>query len=118
MYYFELDVIQRKHQVDNLQKDLEERQSQHSSVLQEKERLNTEKEKLAAAFARASELPIRSMKQSELLRDAISSLAGEASKQTAHSQGLETNIESVQDIRKVRRNSHDGRKTKEVKLFR
>lgn len=54
-----LDVIQRRNQVDNLQKDLEERHLTLEICLREKERLENEKDKLSVSISRAAEMPIK-----------------------------------------------------------
>jgi uncharacterized coiled-coil DUF342 family protein len=56
-----LDVIQRRNQVDNLQKDLEEKHSTFELCLREKERLENEKDKLYVNISRAAEMPIKIM---------------------------------------------------------
>lgn len=56
-----LDVIQRRNQVDNLQKDLEEKHSTLDICLKEKERLEGEKDKLLVSISRAAEMPMKIM---------------------------------------------------------
>ncbi|KAJ3130897.1 hypothetical protein HK100_007240 [Physocladia obscura] len=90
-----LDISQRRHQVENLEKDLEEKEITYEIVLGEKDRLEIEKEKHAAALARATEMPQKIMKQSEILRDAISSLVIENVKQNTLAQQLDREIEHL-----------------------
>ncbi|ORY51485.1 hypothetical protein BCR33DRAFT_656040 [Rhizoclosmatium globosum] len=90
-----LDISQRRHQVENLEKDLEEKEITYEIVLGEKDRLDIEKEKHAAALARATEMPQKIMKQSEILRDAISSLVIENVKQNTLAQQLDREIDHL-----------------------
>ncbi|KAI9339290.1 hypothetical protein BDR26DRAFT_803168 [Obelidium mucronatum] len=90
-----LDISQRRHQVENLEKDLEEKEITYEIVLGEKDRLDIEKEKHAAALSRATEMPQKIMKQSEILRDAISSLVVENIKQNTNAQQLDLEIENL-----------------------
>ncbi|KAJ3233161.1 hypothetical protein HDU81_002463 [Chytriomyces hyalinus] len=90
-----LDISQRRHQVENLEKDLEEKEITYEIVLGEKDRLEIEKEKHAAALARATEMPQKIMKQSEILRDAISSLVIENVKQNTLAQHLDREIDHL-----------------------
>ncbi|KAJ3328888.1 hypothetical protein HDU76_009092 [Blyttiomyces sp. JEL0837] len=90
-----LEISQRRNQVESLQKDLEEKEVMYDIVLNEKERLDIEKEKHAAALARAMEMPQKIIKQSEVLRDAISSLVIENVKQTTLGQQLDQEIERL-----------------------
>ncbi|KAJ3073973.1 hypothetical protein HDU98_000197 [Podochytrium sp. JEL0797] len=90
-----LDISQRRHQVENLEKDLEEKEITYEIVLGDKERLDIEKGKHAAALARASEMPQKIMKQSDILRDAISSLVIENVKQSTLAQQLDREIERL-----------------------
>ncbi|KAI8612195.1 hypothetical protein BC830DRAFT_1067947 [Chytriomyces sp. MP71] len=90
-----LDISQRRHQVENLEKDLEEKEITYEIVLGEKDRLEIEKEKHAAALARATEMPQKIMKQSEILRDAISSLVIENVQQNTLAQQLDREIEHL-----------------------
>ncbi|KAJ3144973.1 hypothetical protein HK101_002563 [Irineochytrium annulatum] len=90
-----IDIAQRKHQVENLEKDLEEKESSYDTVLREKERLDIEREKHAAQLAKATEMPQKILKQSEVLRDAISSLVIENVKQTTLAQQLDREIERL-----------------------
>ena len=76
-----LDVMQRKNQLENLQKDLEEKQSQYQVVLNEKGATEVEKEKHISLFSKASELPTKLQKQSEVFKEGITLLAVEATKQ-------------------------------------
>ena len=56
-----MDIAQRRHQVENLQKDLEEKEATHENVMNEKERLDIEREKHASALSKATELPQKIM---------------------------------------------------------
>ncbi|KAJ3111374.1 hypothetical protein HDU96_005763 [Phlyctochytrium bullatum] len=95
-----IDIAQRKHQVENLEKDLEEKEIAYDLVLKEKERLEIEREKHAAALAKATEMPQKILKQSEVLRDAISSLVIENVKQTTLAQQLDKELERLAHRRK------------------
>ena len=54
-----LDLVQRRHQVENLQKDMDEKQAVFEAVMQERDRLEMEREKHALALSKASETPIK-----------------------------------------------------------
>ncbi|KAI8835875.1 hypothetical protein BC829DRAFT_406093 [Chytridium lagenaria] len=95
-----IDIAQRKHQVENLEKDLEEKESAYDFVLKEKERLEIEREKHAGSLAKATEMPQKILKQSEVLRDAISSLVIENVKQTTLAQQLDRELERLAHRRK------------------
>jgi uncharacterized protein (DUF3084 family) len=73
--------MQRKHQVENLIKDMEEKQASFEVVSLERDKAETEKEKHAIALAKASEMPIKISKQAEVLKDAINALQEENAKQ-------------------------------------
>ncbi|KAJ3386772.1 hypothetical protein HDU92_002313 [Lobulomyces angularis] len=90
-----LDVIQRRNQVENLEKDLEEKDSTLEMCTKEKDRLEIERDKLAIAISKASEMPLKILKQCEVLRNAISSLVSENSKQTTLSLQLDKEIERL-----------------------
>ncbi|KAJ3218441.1 hypothetical protein HDU67_005537 [Dinochytrium kinnereticum] len=96
-----IDIAQRKHQVENLEKDLEEKETAYDFILKEKERLEIEREKHAAALAKATEMPQKILKQSEVLRDAISSLVIENVKQTTLAQQLDRELERLGHRRKA-----------------
>jgi predicted nuclease with TOPRIM domain len=49
--------MQRRHQVENLEKDLEEKMATYDTSQQEIERLETEKEKLSISLSKATEMP-------------------------------------------------------------
>lgn len=49
--------MQRRHQVENLEKDLEEKVAVYDASQQEIERLELEKEKLSIAYSKAAEMP-------------------------------------------------------------
>jgi hypothetical protein len=76
-----LDVLQRKGQLENLRKDYDERQSQYQTSLSEKNQLDLEKEKQIAQYSKASELPTKLQKQSEVFKEGINLLAIESTKQ-------------------------------------
>ncbi|KAJ3123150.1 hypothetical protein HK098_002149 [Nowakowskiella sp. JEL0407] len=95
-----LDVIQRRHQVENLQKDLEEKEATLEKTTRDKDRLEVEKEKHSVALAKASEIPTKIIKQTEVLRDAISSLVVENVKQTTMGTQLDKEIERLAKKRK------------------
>ncbi|KAJ3348828.1 hypothetical protein HDU83_001030 [Entophlyctis luteolus] len=95
-----LDISQRRHQVENLEKDLEEKEITYEIVLAEKDRFMIEKEKHAASLARASEMPQKIIKQSEVLRDAISSLVIENVKQTTLAGQLDREIDRLAKIKR------------------
>ena len=90
-----IDVMQRRHQVENLEKDLEEKMSAYDSLQEELERLETEKEKLAISLSKASEMPIKIAKQTEILRDAINALNAENIKQATLAQTLDKELERL-----------------------
>ncbi len=52
-----VDVMQRKHQVENLEKDLDEKLAVYDGSQQEIERLEIEREKLAVALSKAADMP-------------------------------------------------------------
>jgi hypothetical protein len=56
-----VDVMQRKHQVENLEKDLDEKLAIYDGSQQEIERLETEREKLAIALSKAADMPSKIM---------------------------------------------------------
>ncbi|KAJ3296076.1 hypothetical protein HK104_002021, partial [Borealophlyctis nickersoniae] len=95
-----LDVLQRRHQVENLEKDLEEKEATYETVTHERERLEMEKERHAVALSQASEMPQKILKQSEVLRDAIGSLVIENVKQTTLAQQLDKELERLGKKRK------------------
>jgi hypothetical protein len=53
--------MQRKQQVENLQKDMEEKQSAFEVVLGDRDRSEAERERHSIALAKATETPIRLM---------------------------------------------------------
>ncbi|TPX37722.1 hypothetical protein SmJEL517_g00446 [Synchytrium microbalum] len=73
-----LELMQRRQQVETLQKDLEEKDGTLEAVEKEKERLAEEQERQVSALSKASEIPFRLQKQSEVLKDAISALVVES----------------------------------------
>ncbi|KAJ3365182.1 hypothetical protein HDU91_002289, partial [Kappamyces sp. JEL0680] len=95
-----IDLIQRRHQVENLQKDMEEKQASLELVSAERDRNEAEREKHAIAFVKASETPIKIIKQIEVLRDAISSLSAENSKQMQICLSLDKEIERLSKKKK------------------
>ncbi|KNE65997.1 hypothetical protein AMAG_10276 [Allomyces macrogynus ATCC 38327] len=90
-----LDLIQRKHQVENLEKDLEEKEQMHENAAKDKERLLAEREKQEIALAKANEMPGKIMKQAEVLRDGIASLVIENVKQGQLGAQLEKDAEKL-----------------------
>ena len=54
-----MDLLQRKHQVENLQKDMEEKQAVYEQIAQERDRLETEREKHLISLSKASETPLK-----------------------------------------------------------
>ncbi|KAJ3409840.1 hypothetical protein HDV05_004193 [Chytridiales sp. JEL 0842] len=95
-----IDLAQRRHQVENLQKDLEEKEATLQTVLQEKERLDNERERHAMSLAKATETPAKILKQSEVFRDAISSLVIENVKQNTLALQLDADLERLAKKRK------------------
>ncbi|KAL7746475.1 hypothetical protein RI367_008125 [Sorochytrium milnesiophthora] len=95
-----LDVLQRKHQVENLEKDYYEKQTVYEHSLKEKERLLSEKEKLEVSLAKADELPTKILKQAEVLRDAIASLVIETGKQATVATQLDKDVDRLAKKRK------------------
>nr|KAJ3418146.1 hypothetical protein HK105_000281 [Polyrhizophydium stewartii] len=91
----QMDVLQRRHQVENLQKDMEEKQATYEAIAQERDRLETEKEKHMISLSKASETPIKILKQIDVLRDAIQALGGEQSKQLTLAQQLDKELERL-----------------------
>lgn len=81
-------------------KDLEEKDNTYELVLKERDRLEIEKEKHSIALAKATEMPAKIIKQSDVLRDAINSLISENSKQTIVGQQLEKDFDRLQKKRK------------------
>ncbi|KAJ3272865.1 hypothetical protein HDV01_005188 [Terramyces sp. JEL0728] len=90
-----IDLLQRRQQVDNLQKDMEEKQAAYEVVMQERSRAEAEREKHSIAYVKASETPIKILKQIEVLRDAMNSLTGENVKQQTISSSLDKEIERL-----------------------
>ncbi|KAJ3024068.1 hypothetical protein HKX48_007248 [Thoreauomyces humboldtii] len=95
-----LEVVQRRHQVENLEKDNEEKDATYEMVMHEVERLEMERERHAAAFSQANEMPQKIVKQAEILRDAINSLVVENVKQSTLSQQLDKELERLAKKRK------------------
>ncbi|KAI9363049.1 hypothetical protein DFJ73DRAFT_793007 [Zopfochytrium polystomum] len=89
------EIAQRNQQLENLDKDLEEKEGTYDIVRNETEKLDIEREKHSAALARSSEMPAKFLKQSEILRDAISSLVIENVKQTTLSQQFDNELERL-----------------------
>ena len=56
-----LDVIQRRNQIDNLQKDLEEKDATYEMCIKDRDRLEIERDKLALAISKAAEMPLKIM---------------------------------------------------------
>eukprot|EP00842_Homolaphlyctis_polyrhiza_P000705 jgi/Hompol1/1635/HPOL_002745-RA len=90
-----LDVLQRRHQVENLQKDMEEKQATFEAIAVDRDRLETEREKHLISLSKASETPIKIAKQIDVLRDAIQSLGGENQKQLMLAQQLDKELERL-----------------------
>lgn len=90
-----IDIMQRTHQVENLQKDLEEKEATLTKLLEEKEVLELEVEKHTIAYAKATEMPQKILKQAEVLRDAIGSLVIENVKQTTLAQQLDKELDRL-----------------------
>ncbi|KAH6568449.1 hypothetical protein BASA60_008634 [Batrachochytrium salamandrivorans] len=90
-----MDVLQRRHQLENLQKDMEEKQATYEAVVQERDRLEKEKEKHAILLSKASETPVKIQKQIDVLNDAIQSLGGEISKQQMLAHQLDKELERL-----------------------
>ncbi|KAJ3158067.1 hypothetical protein HDU89_000450 [Geranomyces variabilis] len=95
-----LEVVQRRHQVENLEKDQEEKDATYEMVMHEVERLEMERERHAAAFSQANEMPQKIIKQAEILRDAINSLVVENVKQSTLSQQLDKELDRLAKKRK------------------
>ncbi|KXS22471.1 hypothetical protein M427DRAFT_27015 [Gonapodya prolifera JEL478] len=91
-----LEVLQRRHQVENLQKDLEEKEGTFTTISHERETLEAEREKHAAALTKSTEMPIKIQKQAGVLIDALSSLATELNAQTAQAAQLEQSLVNYQ----------------------
>jgi hypothetical protein len=92
---FKTELGHRKVQLDNLERDLQEKEIQCEILLEDTERLELEREKHMATLARSSEMPIKILKQSEVLRDAITSLVSENVKQTTLSQQFDSELERL-----------------------
>lgn len=60
-FFLQLEVIQRRHQVENLEKDQEEKDGTYEMVMHEVERLELDRERHAAAFSQANEMPQKIM---------------------------------------------------------
>ncbi|KAI8905763.1 hypothetical protein DFJ77DRAFT_209812 [Powellomyces hirtus] len=69
-------------------------------VMHEVERLEMERERHAAAFSQANEMPQKIIKQAEILRDAINSLVVENVKQSTLSQQLDKELDRLAKKRK------------------
>ncbi|KAI9218518.1 hypothetical protein BC828DRAFT_388410 [Blastocladiella britannica] len=95
-----MDLMQRKHQAENLEKDLEEKEQILENAIKDKERLLDERETQEAALAKANELPGKIMKQAEVLRDGIASLVIENVKQAQLAAQLDKDIDKVSKKRK------------------
>ncbi|KAH9276084.1 hypothetical protein BASA83_001357 [Batrachochytrium salamandrivorans] len=96
-----MDVLQRRHQLENLQKDMEEKQATYEAVVQERDRLEKEKEKHAILLSKASETPVKIQKQIDVLNDAIQSLGGEISKQQMLAHQLDKELERLAKKRMI-----------------
>ncbi|ORZ32861.1 hypothetical protein BCR44DRAFT_1416244 [Catenaria anguillulae PL171] len=90
-----LDLMQRRHQAENLEKDLEEKEQILESITKDKEELFAEREKQEVALAKANEMPGKIMKQAEVLRDGIASLVIENVKQGQLSTQLDRDMEKL-----------------------
>ncbi|XJO72474.1 hypothetical protein BDV3_003585 [Batrachochytrium dendrobatidis] len=90
-----MDIHQRRHQVENLQKDMEEKQSTYEVVAIERDRLEKEREKFVISLAKATETPLKIQKQVDVLKDAIQSLGGENSKQLTLTSQLDKELERL-----------------------
>lgn len=90
-----MDLMQRRHQVENLQKDMDEKESIWDSVMQERDRLYLEREKHSLSLAKASEAPLKILKQIEVLRDALSSLGNENTKQLVLGMSLDRELDRL-----------------------
>lgn len=97
-----IDLLQRRHQVENLQKDHEEKQTVLEFVIAERDRTDAEREKHSMAFVKASETPLKILKLIDVLKDAIASLTQENTKQTHICLSLDRELERL------------GRKKKEM----
>ncbi|KAJ3342217.1 hypothetical protein HDU93_003009 [Gonapodya sp. JEL0774] len=91
-----LEVLQRRHQVENLQKDLEEKEGTCATISHERELLEADRERHAAALTKSAEMPLKIQKQSAVLIDALSSLGSELNAQTNQSGQLEQSLANLQ----------------------
>lgn len=90
-----MELIQRRNQVDTLQKDMEEKQAVLDNVMAERDRNEAEREKHSLTFVKASETPLKIIKQVEVLKDAIVSLGSENVKQAQICLSLDREIERL-----------------------
>jgi hypothetical protein len=56
-----MDVLQRRHQVENLEKDHEEKISVFETYQNEVEKLESERERLSIALSKSAEMPVKIM---------------------------------------------------------
>lgn len=92
--------MQRRHQVDNLQKDMDEKQAVFETIMQERDRLEMEREKHSLALCKASETPIKILKQIEVLRDCLGTLSEENQKQLSLGSSLDRENERLAQKRR------------------
>lgn len=98
------ELLQRKGQVANLQTDMDEKQAIFDTVIMKRDLIEEQRNKHSLLLAKASETPIKLLKQSDILIDALNSLDQENSKQVALSSSLDREIERLTQKKKDQEN--------------
>ncbi|ORX80966.1 hypothetical protein BCR32DRAFT_16586 [Anaeromyces robustus] len=91
-----LDYVQKKHQCENLRKDLDEKEKTLSLLKKELENVEMERENEKLNFTKSEAIPRKIKKQYTILKDAIASLNEENSKQIIASGQLDKDIEQLE----------------------
>lgn len=118
-----LEAIQKSHQIENLSKDLEEKENMLEMSRQERSRLELETEKQVAALSKAAEMPSKIARQTEAIRDGIQALEIENEKQNSlclsnekDLQGVLNRKKQLEDMQQIQNNELElcRKKTQEV----
>ncbi|KAJ1510437.1 hypothetical protein HMI54_001596 [Coelomomyces lativittatus] len=95
-----LEIMQKRHQLETLENDLEEKDAAYEHATKEREKLITEREGLEKQLVGINEMPSKLLAQSEILRDGINSLVIENVKQVQFSAHLDKDLEKLAKRRK------------------
>jgi len=95
-----LDYVQKKHQCENLRKDLDEKEKTLSLLKKELDTIEMERENQKLNFSKSEAIPRKIKKQYTILKDAINSLNDENSKQIVASGQLDKDIEQLEQKKK------------------